>query len=161
MYATRLAAVLSSCSLIPEFIVGTAVALASPGQPSVHGCPAGTNCTYATTADFNANRPTTITQEPPQNAGITFAQLQTLNPGLDPGQDDLDVNNTDPWFTSEGNYVLSVGGLVCIYHPDPLDEQAPDTTEPGDPAHPVSIVAFGPTAASVDSDIIVDIGNCS
>ncbi len=64
-------------------------------------------------------------------------------------------------YTSEGNYVLNVLGLVCVYVPDPLDEQAPDSVENnGDTVNPVTVLAAGPTAESVDSPVIVDIGNC-
>lgn len=73
----------------------------------------------------------------------------------------VDVNNSDaPFYSSEGRFILSVDGLLCVYHPDANDEQSPDQTEMLTDGKTISADATGPTAAEVDSNIIVDIGNC-
>jgi hypothetical protein len=137
-------------------VAGTAHADAS--QPPVHGCLAGDACTYDSPLAFDQSAPTTSIP-----AKINAQSLVAL---VNVGVQDIAVlaNNTDPQYTSEGDYALDVNVLglsVCVYVPDAQDEQAPDTTETiPDPSTPVDVIAFGPTAASVDSPIVVGIDDC-
>ncbi|WP_407288851.1 hypothetical protein [Streptomyces sp. BP-8] len=68
------------------------------------------------------------------------------------------VNNSDR-YVSEGYYIINLD-LVCVYHPISADEQNPNSTDSTIDSTQVRAFAWGPTAASVDSDIIVDIGKC-
>ena len=153
--ATAATAVLSLGAL-------AAPAHASAGQPAVHGCPAGDACSYPTKAAYTTSKPSGRYNPSTIDYDVAILQLSSAVT-LDPPAGNVYVDNTDPEYTSEGNYVLSVdllGLSVCLYVPDPNDEQAPDTVETDPASAPVHEIAFGPTAASVDSLIVVGINDC-
>ncbi|MFF7635290.1 hypothetical protein ACFZB9_19355 [Kitasatospora sp. NPDC008050] len=73
-------------------------------------------------------------------------------------------NNTDPLYSSEGNYVLEIPGVLCAYVPDTNDEQAPDSGEAinaqGDGVT-VTVAQFGSTAAAADATTIALLSDCA
>ncbi len=119
----------------------------------VHGCPSGDVCLYTTQIDYDRSAPA---------ASIPESPAAPLHVAVMPKAIALAavVNNTDPFYSSEGTVVLSVDHLVCIYHPDGNDVQYPDTIEDPADGHSVNAVSFGKTLSEVNADIVVDIGMC-
>lgn len=66
-------------------------------------------------------------------------------------------NNTDPAASSEGTFVLELGG-ICVYVVNTKDEQNPDTSE-SNPSDRFNAVAIGPKA-EVDANAIVVGSDC-
>ncbi|MFI5778120.1 hypothetical protein [Nocardia sp. NPDC051570] len=149
MSITRLIALLGG----PVLVAGMALATAGPAQAdTVDDCPPGLACGYS----GNVNVPPTVLAAEPRN-NIKSGQRNT-------GQTqniDRFVNNTDPYYTSWGNFVLSIPGVLCVYVPDTTDEQAPDTVETtGSDDAAIDAVQFGQTAAEADAISVVALSMC-
>lgn len=131
-----------------------AMATAAHAQGTQDGCAGGNEC-------FN-NGGLVITAQSIGRA-TSPGGFQEADGILGIGPVDLTeaVNNTDPWYSSEGNFVLQVPGVLCVYVPDSSDEQAPGTVE--DPADGASVdaVQFGQTAAEADAIAVVALSSCA
>lgn len=152
MRTRRLTAVFAFAAALAfaGFVVPAAHASTSPKK----GCPANKTCGYATNAAFNNNEPTRVFD----NYG---ASLEYLYYGGGGGTMLYWVNNSDaPEYSSEGSFLLEIPGVLCVYLPDPNDEQAPDTTEQITDGVQTTVIALGPTAASVDSPVEVGLADC-
>jgi hypothetical protein len=126
----------------------TAATATAQAQPAEHGCPAGDNCIYNSQTAYNAGKPS-------QALKVTAVYL-----GFPVTIVDTDVNNTDPQYTSEGNFVLQIPGVLCVYVPDTSDEQAPGTTEDHADGASVDAMASGNTAAQADAIAVVALSDC-
>jgi hypothetical protein len=135
-------------------VAGPAVSASAAQPTAVDGCQAGDLCGYSSAAGLAAGGPAMRLRVAPE----TIARGPVLIGWSGTLDESAYVDNAGPAYTSEGNYV-DFHGLVCVYVPDSADEQAPGGIDSqADATHPVSVIAYGPTAASVDSPVLVSIG---
>ncbi|QIS21394.1 hypothetical protein [Nocardia terpenica] len=165
MNTTRIAALLGASTLAAATMLAAAApANATPGMPPVHGCPGGDTCGYPTESDFTNNRPVTVCPGiycPYQCPGpqCPYSGHPDVFP-IPVNNDVAIVNNTDPLWTSEGDFVLEIPGVLCVYVPGQNDVQAPDTIEnPTDRARQ-NAIAVGQTRADVTAITVVALSNC-
>ncbi|WP_225726965.1 MULTISPECIES: hypothetical protein [unclassified Nocardia] len=134
----RVAALLSAATLTTAAI---SAAPASAQAGSVHGCPSGYACIYPSQAAYNNNAPIDRVLQPTTIPRMYHSVAMLIPDAL--------VNNTDPFWTSEGKSVADIPGVLCTVQVDLNDVQAPDTTEdPADGAS-VDVMLFGPTREDV------------
>jgi hypothetical protein len=119
---------------------------------TVNGCPAGNDCLYNSQGAYNAGSPSLTLKVSATYLGNPILIVDT----------DLaaDTNNTDPAYSSEGNFVLEVPGVLCAYVPDSTDEQAPGQTEDPAGGTTVDAVQFGSTAAQADATTVALLSAC-
>ncbi|WP_433662555.1 hypothetical protein ACQPW1_10610 [Nocardia sp. CA-128927] len=142
---------------------------AAPAQAvdTDHGCPSGSTCGYLTATDYSNNHPAVMAREPTTgtSAAVRFSDTGDASASgrFEAGgsaNNRVAYNFTDPMYTSEGNFVLMIPGVLCVYVPDTSDEQAPDTTETLPDSRPITAVQFGQTAAEADAISVTALGNC-
>jgi hypothetical protein len=155
-------------SVAAALVAGAGVMLVATAAHATasYGCPTGDVCGYASQASYDAGSPLLKLASPATIDG-TYVGL------ADPAAGSVWENNTASAggaarpartaadnsgdYSSEGSFLLELGG-VCIYVPNQADEQNPGATEIGTTA--VQAVALGTTSASVDSPLVVGLGNC-
>ena len=146
----RRPAVLSAAALL-AFAAVPSIAQADTAGPAIHGCLSTDVCEYSTSAAFDNNAPDVV--EPAKASGRTSLPTTTAPSYV--------VNNSDPAYTSEGNYVLEVPGVLCVYVPDTADEQAAGQAEHTTDGQGVGVVQFGQTAAAADAVTVAALSSCS
>jgi hypothetical protein len=153
----RTASVLAAIALAAA---GSAAASPAAHADTVHGCPSGDLCTYSSQSDYD-------------NSDIDIATLEKLEQGFTLLQtasaSAVVVNNSSSTaleYTSEGTVLVDTTNLyhfgldVCVFVPDPLDEQSPDSTEDPADGFVESGVGFGTTPAHANAARLLPASAC-